>query len=117
MNIKYNVPTNRNEWWKIYNDNKDVIYPIIFSVINPNHISYEIPGNSESKETGRTIVQDIEYLEKMKDKRLSDYLEATWNLTSDVKAGEYISKGNKGWFIICDLCSEKEVLFYNENQS
>lgn len=117
MNMNYEAPRTKEEWWKLYSENKSKIYPIMYAVLNPRHEAYEIPGDANSPTTGRDISNEIEFLEKNKDYNLTHYLEATWNLTSDVRASEYLHNGRSGWLILCDLCSERYVLQeYDENQ-
>ena len=104
--INMNI-NNKNDWWTLLESNWDNILNIASDQLDVNSLAFEIPGNPESKMTGRNVLQEMNHLKIIKDSNISRYLNAIWGLASDA----YARENRRGWKIICDLCSEEYVLY------
>ena len=101
--------TNIETYWKVVDENWDDLLNIIFHHIDPRHQAYEEPGQSDSKMIFRngklvTILEEVLFLKKNRDRKLVRYFTSTWCLASDAYAWSV-----QGWGTFCDLCSEEWV--------
>lgn len=99
-------PKNKKEWWELTESQWENLLNMASDQFQMNFVAYEIPGNSESKLTGRTILEEMTYLKENKDPKLEIYFSAIWNL-----ATEKYAYSKPGWSQLCDLCSESYVLY------
>lgn len=99
-------PKDKKEWWVLVESNWSNLMDMAIDKFQMNSPSFEEPGNANSKPTGRTILQEMNYLKENRDAKLARYFSAIWALSSDRYA-----YSKKGWSELCDLCSEEYVLF------
>jgi len=102
---------NKEDWWKLLNDNWENIKEIIFHNLDPSKPTFEEPGNSNSNPTGRFLYDELEFLRQNQDPKMHRYLNVSWCMSSDAYAYSVAS-----WGQFCDLCSESWV-FEEENIS
>ena len=107
-------PKSKEEWWKLYSLYKNQIFEVVFRTMHSNAPAYETAGDDTTPATGRTIIDEMEYLFENRDKKLYSYLSAAWFMTSDNMANEYKSHRHSGWNVICDLCTEIGCLYNDE---
>lgn len=70
-----------------------------------------MPCDASSKETGRDIAGELEWLRNHKDRRLYNYLNKSWILASEAYAWSV-----PNWGVFCDLCSENWVFLEEESK-
>jgi hypothetical protein len=106
---QFGYPTNAKEWWQFVDDRWPFLLDIVFHHMDSRALAYEIPGNDKSKPTGRNIAAELEYLKLKRDRRLSNYLSASWAMASDAYAWSV-----PFWGVLCDLCSESPHCLYED---
>lgn len=109
-------PKSKDEWWALYEKYKGKIFEVVFRTMIFNSPAYEKAGDATSALTGRTILNEMEYLLEKRDKKLYCYLSAAWDMTSDNMAREYRNHRHSGWNVICDLCSGVGCIYDEEEQ-
>lgn len=116
--VPYNneYPKSKDEWWGLYEKYKGKIFEVVFRTMIFNSPAYEKAGDATSTLTGRTILNEMEYLLEKRDRKLYCYLSAAWDMTSDNMANEYKNKNHSGWNVICDLCSQVGCLYDDDEQ-
>lgn len=101
-----------NDWWNAVDGHWDNLQEIIAHNIDMCHPAYDVPGSDKSPATGRTISAELEHLKQTRDhQRLARYFHAAWGLASESYAWSVPS-----WGTLCDLCSEEQV-FYQEEEN
>lgn len=98
----YHWPRNKEEWWK----NVETWWPELLTLI---HTYGRKLGDVEflvEIASLEPFAVTLERLKRNKDKELASILERTWNDAPDHGS----IHANKGWDVLCDLCSESSVL-------
>ena len=103
------------DWWDQLKNNLGDILVVIKDQMDLNHPAYQTPGNENSPMTGRTILEEINFLIKRKDRKIVRYLHATWMLATESYARN--PRSIAGWSAICDLCSEEWALYPDEPEN
>lgn len=94
-----------NDWWETVDGQWSNLLEIIGHHLDLYAPAYFVPGDSESTPTGRTILEELEFLVDRHDSKLAAYLGDAWCMASNAYAYSV-----PGWGDFCDLCSERGVL-------
>lgn len=109
-------PTNKEEWWKLVDDNWEDLQSliVIFHPSNKSVPKLKITANRAEKVRQSivkkiTTIPDYKELKKNRDPKLAGVLDDTyWGIPESVDCWNY-----KGFGLLCDLCSESYVLYDN----
>jgi len=99
---------NKKDWWQVVDDNWDCLLEIVLHHMKFAAPAYEKPGDDKSPKTGRTILEELDFLRKIRNPKLVRYFSASWCMASDAYAWSV-----PGWGAFCDLCSEEWI--FNED--
>jgi hypothetical protein len=97
------------DWWNAVDANWSNLLEIVYHHMDMDHAAYEVPGDAKSAPTGRTIDEELTFLKKNRDQRLARYLSASWFMASEAYCWSV-----PGWGTMCDLLSEEQVCFDEE---
>jgi hypothetical protein len=87
-----------DKWW-------DQLLEIASHHLDLQSPAFEKPGDPESAMTGRTVLEELIFLKRARNKKLPRYFNAIWGMASESYAWSV-----PGWGQLCDLCSEEGVL-------
>lgn len=98
-------------WWNAVDEKWEYLTEIVFHHFDYSAMAYEVPCDSSSKPTGRTLSEELDWLRGNRDERLHSYFNKSWCLASDAYAYSV-----PYWGLFCDLCSESWV-FQTEEET
>lgn len=98
----YHYPRNKLEWWAIVDDWWVELLKIAERYVDMQTIC---PNFGDEK-----MYLVVERLKKERNNELAGFFEGVWHAAPDHGS----IHTNKGWGVLCDLCSESYVLYENE---
>jgi len=101
MAYQGNWPKNKKQWWNLVDEN----WPDLLGILN------RFIGMTDHADINDNITQcqrseEVARMKQEKNPRLADYFSAAWYNAPDNPCIHDIP----GWALLCDLCSEVEVL-------
>jgi hypothetical protein len=103
----YHYPRNKEEWWK----NLEAWWPELLALINTYGCRLSNPRDPLA--TMEPAATELERMKQAKDEKMALILEEAWCNAPDHGS----IHTNKGWDVLCDLCSESYVLTENQAEN
>ncbi len=101
-----------SDYWAVCDKWWDQIIEMAADQLDLNSPAFDIPGKSESPMTGRTILEEMNFLKRERSTKLPRYFNAIFHLASEAYA-----YSKPGWSQLCDLCSEDWAIQPEEDHS